>query len=611
MRIQTVKEFKGKSGLLAVLPSWFFISSVIILVGIIITMAIKDLNRARSIETQTLLEKSSVLIRAFESGTRTGMGMRWRNEQMQILIEEMAYQPGILYIAVTDDSGRILAHSDPELIGSQIYNDQTMKSLDVSQTEKWRMTKHMADNEQQNAFEVYRYFKPLKRSNNHRSHMMMRRDRDYNQDSESLAEDRNSPKIIFTAFDTAALDASQAKDIRNTIISLSILVLLALASILTLFWVKRYQRSSRMLQDSKAFSTEIISHLPIGLITTNEHNQISVVNHAAEVILGYNAVALSGRDIKKTLPEEWNQLVAYSLPNNPVIEREIEYLSGSGQSIPLSISIARIANNNGRFLGNVFIFRDMREVRQLQEEIRRKEKLAAIGSLAAGVAHEIRNPLSSIKGFAKYFEGRSEAGSEEQALAKVMAKEVDRLNRVITELLELVRPSDLRIQQVNINEVVEHSLHLIRQDAESKNIAIEFTPNQTLPSVAMDPDRFTQALLNLYLNAIQAIGSDGRLTVEVSQTNESDIQVIVKDSGKGINPDDLTNIFHPYFTTKAAGTGLGLTIVQKVIEEHNGKVSVTSNRHQGTQFNMVIPLSYQRSQADKSADNHLTTGSIK
>ena len=152
MRIQTVKEFKGKSGLLAVLPSWFFISSVIILVGIIITMAIKDLNRARSIETQTLLEKSSVLIRAFESGTRTGMGMRWRNEQMQILIEEMAYQPGILYIAVTDDSGRILAHSDPELIGSQIYNDQTMKSLDVSQTEKWRMTKHMADNEQQNAF---------------------------------------------------------------------------------------------------------------------------------------------------------------------------------------------------------------------------------------------------------------------------------------------------------------------------------------------------------------------------------------------------------------------------------------------------------------------------
>lgn len=608
---QTVKEFKGKSSLLAVLPSWFFISSVIILVGIIITMAVKDLNRSRNIETQTLLEKSAVLIRAFESGTRTGMGMRWRNEQMQVLLEEMAYQPGILYIAVTDGSGKILAHSDPELIGRQIYNPQTMESLDVGQTEKWRMTKYVEDNKQQNAFEVYRYFKPLKRGGNHRSHMMMRRDRENSQRADSLADDENSPKIIFTAFDTSALDASQTKDIRNTIISLSILVLLALASILTLFWVRRYQRSSRQLQDTKAFSTEIISNLPIGLITTNEHNQISVVNHAAEAILGYSAVALSGQEIKQALPKEWNKLLAHSHPNKPVIEREIEYLSGAGQSIPLSISVARIANSDGSFLGNLFIFRDMREVRQLQEEIRRKEKLAAIGSLAAGVAHEIRNPLSSIKGFAKYFEGRSEAGSEEQALAKVMAKEVDRLNRVITELLELVRPSDLRIQQVDINEVVEHSLHLIRQDAESKNIAIEFIPNQTLPRMAMDPDRFTQALLNLYLNAIQAIGADGTLAVDVSQTNESDVKIVVRDSGKGINPDDLTNIFHPYFTTKAAGTGLGLTIVQKVIEEHNGKVSVTSNPHQGTQFNMVIPLNYQRSQAEKEADSHLTTGSIK
>lgn len=601
-----MKEFKAKTGLLAVLPSWFFISSVIILVGIIITMAIKDLNRSRDIETQTLLEKSAVLIRAFESGTRTGMGMRWRNEQLQVLLEEMAYQPGILYIAITDPSGRILAHSDPEQIGRQIYNPATIASLHVSQSEQWRMTKYAENNKEENAFEVYRFFKPLKRGGSHRSHMM-RRDRDMGQDE--LFEDANSPRIIFTAFDTSALDASQAKDIRNTIISLSILVLLALASILTQFWAKRYQRSTRQLQDTKAFSSEIISNLPIGLVTTNEHNQISIVNPSAEAILGHSALTMSGQQIKQALPEEWNQLVAHSHPNKPVIEREIEYLSSNGKAIPLSISIARIVNNQGSFLGNLFIFRDMREVRQLQEEVRRKEKLAAIGSLAAGVAHEIRNPLSSIKGFAKYFEGRSEDGSEEQALAKVMAKEVDRLNRVITELLELVRPSDLRIQQVDINDVIEHSLHLIRQDAEAKNITIEYSRNPQLPAIALDPDRFTQALLNLYLNAIQAINANGVLSVSANLIAESEIQIGVKDSGKGINPEDLTNIFNPYFTTKAAGTGLGLTIVQKVVEEHNGKVSVTSSPAQGTQFNLAIPIVHQPRQADERSDNYTPTGS--
>lgn len=601
-----MKEFKAKTGLLAVLPSWFFISSVIILVGIIMTMAIKDLNRSRDIETQTLIEKSAVLLRAFESGTRTGMGMRWRNEQLQVLLEEMAYQPGILYIAITDPSGRILAHSDPDQIGHQIYHPATIASLHVSQSEQWRMTKYAENNKQENAFEVYRFFKPLKRGGNHRSHMM-RRDRDINQDE--LFEDPNSPKIIFTAFDTSALDASQAKDIRNTIISLSILVLLALASILTLFWAKRYQRSTRQLQDTKAFSSEIISNLPIGLVTTNEHNQISIVNPSAEAILGHSALALSGQQIKQALPQEWNQLVAHSRPNRPVIEREIEYLSGNGKAIPLSISIARIVNHQGSFLGNLFIFRDMRELRQLQEEVRRKEKLAAIGSLAAGVAHEIRNPLSSIKGFAKYFEGRSKQGSEEQALAKVMAKEVDRLNRVITELLELVRPSDLRIQRVDINDVIEHSLHLIRQDAEANNITIEFSRNPQLPAIALDPDRFTQALLNLYLNAIQAMITDGVLTVSVNFMTESEIQISVKDSGKGVNSEDLTNIFNPYFTTKAAGTGLGLTIVQKVVEEHDGKVTVTSSPAQGTQFNLVIPIVHQSHQHDQPSDNHRPTGS--
>ncbi|AHG21292.1 sensor protein ZraS [Chania multitudinisentens RB-25] len=591
---------KKKSGLLSV---WILIGSVMILIGIIITMAIKDLNRGREIEIQTLREKSAVLIRSFESGARTGMGMRWRQDQRQILLEEMAYQPGVLYIAITDASGYILAHSDPARVGTPLYSQQEMDALKVAGAEQWHMTTFIdQENNRQNAFETYRFFKPLKRGSGHGAHMMgMHRTMAPEMDGSRDAQDEEQ-NIIFAAFDTLALDATQAKDIRNTVILLAILALLVLACLLALFWARRYQRSRQQLQDSRTFSTEIISNLPIGLITTNEHQQISVVNQAAEAMLGSPASGLLGQNIHRALPAEWNQRVENHRNGQPVIEHDIDYQLANGQFLPLSISVANIVNDSGNFLGNLFIFRDMREVRQLQDQVRRKEKLAAIGDLAAGLAHEIRNPLSSIKGFAKYFENRSPQNSEEQALAKVMAKEVDRLNRVISELLALVRPVDLRLQQVNINEVIAHSLHLIRQDAENKNITIRYCSNEMLPAIEIDPDRFTQVLLNLYLNAIQAIGANGLLEVGVTQRREEGLCITVTDSGKGIGQDELTKVFNPYFTTKATGTGLGLTIVQKVIEEHQGKITVTSHPQSGTRFEMVIPLKHKKQEASEHGD---------
>lgn len=262
---------------------------------------------------------------------------------------------------------------------------------------------------------------------------------------------------------------------------------------------------------------------------------------------------------------------------------------GKARHVPLSISASQIRNEDGNYLGNVFILRDLREVRRLQEEVRRKEKLAALGGMAAGIAHEIRNPLSSIKGFAKYFEGQSAEGSEARELAGVMAKEVDRLNRVITELLEFAKPSDLKPRPTDVNALVEHSLRLIRQDAEGRNIRIEFAQDSHLPRVDIDPDRFTQALLNLYLNAIQAMDDGGTLAVRASADGASGIRIEVEDSGKGIPAESLGRIFNPYFTTKPSGTGLGLAIVHKVIEAHGGEIKVKSVPGHGTAFHIFIP----------------------
>ncbi len=215
------------------------------------------------------------------------------------------------------------------------------------------------------------------------------------------------------------------------------------------------------------------------------------------------------------------------------------------------------------------------QVRLLEEEVRRKEKLAAVGTLAAGVAHEIRNPLSSIKGYATYFGQRFPEGSDDREAAHVMVREVDRLNRVITDLIGLSRPTDVHMQPAHLEEAAGHALQLLRQDAEQKNIVMRLTAAPHIPQARIDPDRIKQAVLNLCLNAFDAMPHGGTLTLDIRQDGKR-LCLSVQDSGDGIPPDLLQNIFNPYFTTKGRGTGLGLAIVHKIVEAHGGEISVTS-----------------------------------
>lgn len=236
------------------------------------------------------------------------------------------------------------------------------------------------------------------------------------------------------------------------------------------------------------------------------------------------------------------------------------------------------------------------QVRVLEEEVRRKEKMAAIGNLAAGVAHEIRNPLSSIKGYATYFGQRFAPDSEDREAAQVMVREVDRLNRVITDLIGLSRPTDVRLVATDPLPVVEHVLRLLRQDAESHNVRLRQEKTESpLPKVAMDADRFGQALLNVCLNAIEAMPEGGELVLAVRVQGKNQLCFEVRDTGTGILPKDLNHVFDPYFTTKGHGTGLGLATVHKIMEAHQGEVRVSSCHHSagqlsGTVFQLILPL---------------------
>lgn len=231
-----------------------------------------------------------------------------------------------------------------------------------------------------------------------------------------------------------------------------------------------------------------------------------------------------------------------------------------------------------------------KSITSLEKEVERSRRLAAIGKLAAGVAHEIRNPLSSIKGFATYFKERFEDSQEEKKTAIIMIDEVERLNRSVTQLLEFAGPISVSKSEVDCNELLNHSLLLVKKDLTSKKIEYKTVIRTKKNSLMLDRDRMNQILLNLYLNAIEAMASGGKLTVRVLDMESGDrVCFEVSDTGKGINEADIEHIFDPYYTTRNTGTGLGLAVVYKIVETLGGEIAVKSSFGKGTTFSVQIP----------------------
>ncbi|HKL00319.1 MAG TPA: ATP-binding protein [Desulfotignum sp.] len=222
---------------------------------------------------------------------------------------------------------------------------------------------------------------------------------------------------------------------------------------------------------------------------------------------------------------------------------------------------------------------------RLKKEVETTRHLAAVGKLAAGVAHEIRNPLSSIKGFATYFEKRYQDNPDDVETARIMVQEVERINRSITQLLEFAKPMAVEKKQVDIREMIAHSVKLMAQDLDKKSITAQVDIQSARSWFTTDPDRMNQILLNLYMNSLAAMDIGGTLTVTVIDISPGQgLEIRVTDDGCGMDEAVLSDIFDPYFTTRPDGTGLGLSIVHRLVEKLGGQIRVQSVKDEGTTF---------------------------
>jgi signal transduction histidine kinase len=239
----------------------------------------------------------------------------------------------------------------------------------------------------------------------------------------------------------------------------------------------------------------------------------------------------------------------------------------------------------------------MRQLRDSQKEIgilhrtqmSRAEHLATLGELAAGLAHEIRNPLAGIAGVIEIISRDLPATSPARAVVKDVRLEIVQINRILTDLLETARPHPPQICLSNLNTTVEHAVMLARQQVLSKPIKVELQQSPDLPEVEHDSDQIHQVLLNLLLNAVQAMEASGTVHVEIG-ARDGYASVVVNDTGKGIPAQNLSNIFRPFFTTKGNGTGLGLSLARRIVEEHHGHIEVTSVVGKGSKFTVLLPF---------------------
>ena len=311
--------------------------------------------------------------------------------------------------------------------------------------------------------------------------------------------------------------------------------------------------------------------------------------HLVLLVAGAGAVAICGALLV---------VLTYTV-QRPMVELQQKIAQLGSGDLSASVSFAHRNDEIGD-LGRNFnhMVEQLRESRNEIERLHRTqmsraEHMATLGEMATGLAHEIRNPLAGIAGVIEIISRDLPASSPARAVVKDVRQEIARINRIVSDLLQTARPHPPKVRKSDLNTTVEHAVMLGRQQALSRSIEIALHKDPSLPEVEHDSDQIHQVLLNLLLNSLQAIDINGKIAVTVERRGDRAVIEVV-DNGRGISPENLPNIFRPFYTTKGEGTGLGLSLARRIVEDHQGRIDVTSTVGKGTTFAVILPL--QRSE---------------
>jgi two-component system sensor histidine kinase HydH len=565
------------------LPAVSIVAIVLLLLVLIGISTYRNLDRQKRTALVFVHRHGLALLRSLEAGARAGMVMpMWGADAIRSLIQETGKNEDIAYLYFYDENGTIVQHSDPSQDGKT-----TDLKLEFSSDEQVESrVRKLTDGS--NVYEIAKRFSPFSPSASqpgehsmmHPGHMMM------------IHSHPNA--IVVLGLRMKAFEEARQTDLHHALIMAAILLALGTGALFFIFVIQNYYLVDTTLKQTQDYTAQVVANMANGLLSIDPQGEVVSFNRLALELLGVEERAIKGMKLSDMIDFEASGIQETLSTCRPVLEREIYHRNVSGGPVPLAVSVTPIVGDEDKCKGAVIILRDLREIKRLEEKVRRSEKLAAVGKLAAGVAHEIRNHLSSIRGFAQFLRHALAERPKDREYAEIMVKEVDRMNKVVTDLLTFARPLKTELTFTDFQELLEHVLRLVQADAQRRGVEIHKNISEDLPGIDLDANQMTQCLLNLTLNALQVLDAGGNIEVGATMAADySRLLIWVEDDGSGIPAEDLDKIFDPFFTTREQGTGLGLAIVHTIVENHNGEIRVESpvpEKNKGTRFTISIPV---------------------
>ena len=527
----------------------------------------RNLHRELEQMEESLLREGMALLRLFQTVVHNSyQALPGETAQVQQFASAVAPNEDIAYIYLFNHQGRILAHTNPQQVGHQIHGS-------IPQGEE--ILKLRRDDTAEHIFEIRRPFSP---------------------GSSQLPIDH----YLGLGLKMNALEQTHLGDRRHTMMMAAMLILLGSGSLFFILVVQNFYLVQRTLNHMESYTHYVVESMANGLISLDASGIVTTINRAAAELTGCSEAGAQSLGADAILPEHAHEIRGVLGNDYTILNKEIVCQRPDGSSIPVNLSATQVKDEHGNKLGVVILLHDLREIKELQERAKHAEHLASIGRMAATVAHEIRNPLSSIRGFAQYFaalfseekDEDSQFTGEEQIYALAMMEESNRLNQVVSDLLNYARPMELKIDPFSIETLFENTVRQIRLETEAKGLDIIQEIQAPMPLVKLDLDRMLQVLLNLTQNSLGAMPNGGKLILKAAwMAKRKNVRIEISDTGRGIPEEAKPRLFDPFFTTKTRGTGLGLAIVRKIIEAHGGEVEVQSEEGEGTKVILVLPQS--------------------
>jgi two-component system, sporulation sensor kinase E len=340
------------------------------------------------------------------------------------------------------------------------------------------------------------------------------------------------------------------------------------------------------------YTQAILRSVTSGVVTVGPDGSIATVNPAAERILGMSEDDMVPGSILRVFKDDGglsSDVTKVLEGRVPRTVHDVTLVTSENRLVHAQASVSRMRDVGGRKLGAVVTIEDVSEIKALTEQLIRADRLAAMGELTAGVAHEVRNPLGIIRASVQLMEDRTADPDRAHEAATVIKQEIDRLDKVIKALLDFGRPSTPTMMRVDVNDVLSEVVLFTRKFASRGNVEIEEVLDPEVPLVTADPDQLKQVFVNLISNAVQAMEGEGGSLIVTTGFDDGFVFVRFVDTGPGIDPDSLGKVFDPFYSTRDAGTGLGLTIVHRIVDEHDGHIEVASDPEKGTAFTVSLP----------------------